>query len=408
MQPGPPLSRRSVIASAVAASLAGISHSFASWLPQFGGRAGLARRSDFAFPANMTYLNTASVGPSPKEVLEKMVATWHLIERSPVAESYARGTERLDEIRQKIGGLLNCDKEDLVFTGCTSDAMNRLSFALSLQPGDHILSTDQEHDGGHNCWKFHARSHGVEVEDIPIGFDERDPRAIISRFAQAMRPKTRAISFSHVLYTNGLRMPAAGLCDLARRRGVVSIVDGAQAVGNIAVDISRIGCDAYAAPGHKWLLGPKGTGFMYVSRTAAPGLELLTRLTDTKPQNDSTGLINHMGFQGLGAAIDYGNRIGIPALERHNLRLHAYAYDRIQSLPVEVLSPRDGSVATPLLAFKVADKFEIPKLIPALLAEENLVIKGLPKVGGLRLSCHLFNSEADVDRAVAILKRRLT
>lgn len=407
MLPESELSRRAVLASAAAAGVAGIAPSLVSLFPQPEGSAGLVRRSDFVYPANMTYVNTGSVGPSPKSVLEKMVATWHLIESSPVAESYARGTEHLDEVRQKIGTFLNCDKEDIVFTGCTTDAMNRLSFALALQPGDHILSTDQEHEGGHDCWKFHARSRGVEVEDIPIGFDERDPEAIVSRFAKAIKPKTRAISFSHVLYTNGLRMPAAELCDLARRRGVISIVDGAQAVGNIAVDIAKIGCDAYAAPGHKWLLGPKGTGFMYVSRAAAPRLELLTRLTETKAQSDTTGLMNHMSFQGLAAAIDYVNRVGMPTIERHNHELHAYDYDRIKSLPVKILSPRDGSIATPLLSFKVDEKFEIPKLIPSLLAQENLVIKGLPKLGGLRLSCHLFNSEADIDRAVAILKRRL-
>ncbi|MBV6457428.1 MAG: Isopenicillin N epimerase [Fimbriimonadaceae bacterium] len=219
----------------------------------------------------MTYVNTASVGPSPKVVLERMVATWHLIESSPVAESYSRGTDNLDKVRQKIGAFLNCDKEDLVFTGCTSDAMNRLAFALSLQPGDHILSTDQEHEGGHDCWKFHARSRGVQVEDIPIALEERNPQAIVDRFAKAIKPKTRAISFSHVLYTNGLRLPAAELCELARRRGVISIIDGAQAVGNIPVDVKQIGCDAYAAPGHKWLLGPKGTGFMYVRpRSCSP------------------------------------------------------------------------------------------------------------------------------------------
>lgn len=371
------------------------------------GRAGPVRRSDFAFPANMTYLNTGSVGPSPKAVLERMVATWHLIESSPVVESYARGTEHLDQVRQKIGGLLNCDKEDIVFTGCTTDSMNRLSFALNLQPGDHIIRTDQEHEGGHDCWKFHARSRGVEVEDIPIGLDERDPQAIVSRLAKAIKPKTRAISFSHVLYTNGLRLPAAELCDQARRRGVISIVDGAQAVGSISVDIARIGCDAYAAPGHKWLLGPKGTGFMVVSRAAAPRLELLTRLTETKAQSDTTGLMNHMSFQGLGAAVDYVNRIGIPAIERHNLELHAYAYDRIQSLPVKTLSPRDGAMTTPLLAFKIDSRFDVKKLIGELLEKENLVIKALPKLGALRLSCHLFNSEADIDRAVGILKRRL-
>lgn len=408
MLPETEISRRAVLASAATAGVAGIAPSLVPLLSQHEGSAGLVRRSDFVFPATMTYVNTASVGPSPKSVLDKMVETWHLIESSPVAESYARGTEKLDEVRQKIGAFLNCDKEDLVFTSCTTDAMNRLSFALSLQPGDHILSTDQEHEGGHDCWKFHARSRGVEVEDIPIGLDERDPQAIVGRFAQAIKPRTRALSFSHVLYTNGLRLPAAELCELARSKGVVSIVDGAQAVGNIAVDIAKIGCDAYAAPGHKWLLGPKGTGFMFVSRAASPRLELLTRLTDTKVQNDSTGLMNHMGFQGLAAAIDYVNRVGMPTIERHNRELHAYAFDRIESLPVKILSPRDGPMATPLLSFKVDERFEIPKLIPTLLAQENLVIKGLPKLGGLRLSCHLFNSEADVDRAVAILKRRLS
>ncbi|MBV6457427.1 MAG: hypothetical protein HONBIEJF_00536 [Fimbriimonadaceae bacterium] len=94
-------------------------------------------------------------------------------------------------------------------------------------------------------------------------------------------------------------------------------------------------------------------------------------------------------------------------IEQHNLDLHANVYDRIKSLPVKVLSPRDGAMATAMLAFEVDERIEIPKLIPSLLGQDNLVVKGLPKVGGLRLSCHLFNSESDVDRAVSILRRRL-
>lgn len=401
------LSRRSVLSGIAVAGFGGLYSSLISNIPHAQDRVGLVKRGDFAFPSNMTYMNTGSVGPSPKVVLEKMVDTWHQIESSPVVESYSKGNVHLDEVRHKIASFLNCEKEDIVFTGCTTDGMNRLSFALGLQPGEKIISTDQEHEGGHDCWKFHARSRGIVVEDISIRFDENDAQSIVDRFEKAITPNTRAISFSHVLYTNGLRLPAAEICEMARRKGVISIVDGAQAIGAVSVDIANIRCDAYAAPGHKWLLGPKGTGFMFVRRASAPHLNLLTRLTNNEPQSDTTGLMNHMGFQGLGAAIDYVNRIGVSTIEKHNLVLHTYAFDRIQTLPLKSFSPREGALAAPLLAFKIDKKFDTRALIAELLAKENLVIKALPKLNALRLSTHLFNSKDDIDKTFEILKRRL-
>src|SRR6185436_7044435 len=133
--------------------------------------------------------------------------------------------------------------------------------------------TDQEHPGGRACWDYVARRYGVALDVAVIPPGENDAQAIVHRMGSMITPRTRVLSFSHVLSSTGLRMPVAELSALARSRGTIAVVDGAQAAGGIPVDLKALGCHAYATSGHKWLLAPKGTGLLYLSEELGTAIE---------------------------------------------------------------------------------------------------------------------------------------
>jgi selenocysteine lyase/cysteine desulfurase len=138
--------------------------------------------------------------------------------------------------------------------------MNSLALGVNLSRGDRVLTTDVEHEGGTNGWLYLKRRAGVEVDLVTIGPTDHDIGAILGRFERAITANTKVIFVSHVISSTGLRLPVRELAALAHGRGIISIVDGAQTVGAIDVDVRSLGCDAYVGTGHKWIMGPKGNG----------------------------------------------------------------------------------------------------------------------------------------------------
>lgn len=224
-------------------------------------------RSEYGFAPGLTYLNTAALGPTPLSVRTRMDAAWIELEQNPVFETYSDGPLHLqsDRAREEVAALLGCHATELLITRSTTDAMNILVSGIRLDAGDRVLLTDQEHEGGTYCWTNLARRRGIIVDTIPIAPEDRDRDAIVARFARAIRPRTRVVSVSHVISATGYLMPISDIAALARAKDMLCVVDGAQALGQIPVDVKALGCHAYAAPGHKWLMGPKGTGMLYLA-----------------------------------------------------------------------------------------------------------------------------------------------
>ena len=230
---------------------------------------------DLLLPPSLVHLQTGGVGAMPRPVFDATVTAMSAIESDPVGETYGPGIGRLDKVRGKAAGLLGCKLDDIILTNSATAGMFLIAQGLSFRPGDRILTTDHEHPAGRMGWDWIARRYGVEVDALAISPGERDPETIVAQFAAAIRPETRILSFSHILFTTGVKLPAAELCALARERGCIAIVDGAQSAGAMPVDVKAMGCHAYAASGHKWLMGPKGTGLLYLDPEMAELLDAL-------------------------------------------------------------------------------------------------------------------------------------
>jgi isopenicillin-N epimerase len=203
----------------------------------------------------VVFLNHGSFGACPRPVFETYQA-WQLeLERQPV-EFLARERRYpslVDEARTRLAEYLRADVDDLVFVPNASSGINAVARSIRLDPGDEVLATDQEYGGMDMLWRFVCAQGGAAYVQRP--WDE---------LAGAIGPRTRVLFVSHVEYQTGIVRPVGELCRLARERGVLTVVDGAHAPGQIPLDLEALGVDVYAGNCHKWLCSPKGAGFLHV------------------------------------------------------------------------------------------------------------------------------------------------
>jgi len=207
-------------------------------------------------------------------------------------------------------------------------------------------------------------------------------------------------------------MPIAEISALAKRHGILCVVDGAQAVGAIDVNLTALGCHAYATSGHKWLMAPKGTGLLYLSRDLGSLIEPMQIQGGRTYYSASSGVGNLPGVVGLGAAIEsIGAQGGMARIESHNVALRNRLYAGLQRLPrVHVVSAAAGSGATPIVTFTLPDAIDSRIMVRKLHDEHRLVVKMVPKewMNGIRLSPHIFNTTVEVDSALEILRGELS
>ena len=366
---------------------------------------------DLLLAPGLVHLQTGGVGAMPRPVLEAMQAAELEVEADPARETYGPGMSHLEKVRAKAAALVNAESaEDIILTTSATQGMFLIAQGLKLTHGDHVLTTNHEHPGGRLGWEWAARRYHIEVDAIPIAPNETDPQAIVERFADRILPRTRVISISHVLFTTGVQLPVAELCALAREHGCKVVVDGAQGPGAMPVDVRALGCHAYAASGHKWLLGPKGTGFLYISPEMSGALDALPLAAGRSPGSDSTGIVNIAGLRGLGAAVDYVQAIGPERIAAHNAALRRELHDELKRFnQVTIPAPAGGPLTSANLAFCLPDEVDIHAIRRNLVMRHKVYIRTVELAGfkGLRASLHAYNGSDDIGRLVEALREEL-
>lgn len=379
---------------------------------QASGQSGQRTDGEYLLAAGVTYLNTAALGPSPRPVLNRTLEAWYQLESNPVQMAYGEGAVHVttDRVREQAATFLGCVPDELLITRSTTDAMNTLALGVRLRTGDRVLMTNHEHEGAEHCWTYLAARQGIAIDVANLPMTDYDPSSIVKRIAASITPNTRVISVSHVLTSNGVRMPIAEIAALARTRGILSVVDGAQAVGHIPVNVKALGCDAYAASGHKWLMGPKGTGFLYVRREAQADIAPVQHGAGSRFVSSAKGMGSLPLVAGLGAAIEAMTARGMASVEHDILALRSHTYRGLTQInKLRVLSPPDGPVATALVAAQLPDGIDSRTFMPMLREKHGVVVKRVDAkfFNGIRLSAHIFNTEAEIDRALKVIREEL-
>jgi selenocysteine lyase/cysteine desulfurase len=389
----------------------------AGLLPTFGRPTAPAlttapAEGEFLLTDGLTYLNTGTIGPSRRATIDATQRAWVALEANPIAHyGQLAGQAIREDTRAVAATFLGCDLDELALTGSTTAGMNAIAQGLRLAAGDRVLLTDQEHAGGLHCWQYLARHHGVALDVVPIPPAAHRAAAIVDAIAMGIRERTRVISVSHVCSSTGLRVPIAELAALARSRGLLCVVDGAQAVGAIRVNVRVLGCHAYATSGHKWLLGPKGTGLLYIAKEAQAAIRPMAYADGYDTYSNSNGVVNLPAIMGLGAAIRHLDAADMATVEAHNLRLRNRLAERLGAIDgLTLVSPPAGALASPLLTALLAARFDRRAVVQALLERHQVAIRAThPEFGfnGIRFSTHEFNTDADVDRAADAVRREL-
>jgi isopenicillin-N epimerase len=379
-----------------------------------------AARKRFLFPTSVTYCNTGTLGAIPRDVMDVVVQALQRLERELPDWPYFQadgepltGYQPLTEFRAEAGAFINASADEIAFTQNATMGMSFIANGLDLAPGDEVVSTNQEHAGGIGGWKLRAKRHGVIVKELALADAlPKGPDGVVSMFADAMTPRTKVVVFSHITSGRGILMPTGELCALARERGALSVVDGAQAVGQIRVDVKALGCDAYVASPHKWLLAPKGTGILYIRRDVQP--RIWNTLASAGFDDDAAGAFRFMHYGtgspamvwGLRAALQFIGKIGIDRIARWDGMLTQRLRDGLATMPhVHVLSPADPRFAAGITTFGV-NGHTGRELQDALWAKKIRVrSQGDP---GVRLSAHLYVSPADIDRVLNVVSAMRT
>jgi selenocysteine lyase/cysteine desulfurase len=355
-------------------------------------------------------MNSGSLGPSPRCVLDQAMKAWHELEEDPVTQGFGPFIHKMDDVRRKAAEFLGCSTEEIAITQNTTDGMNTVAQGLELQPGQRVLTTDHEHPGGLVCWEYYARRRQVLIDKVQLPIPPGSAEEVVAKFREKLTPETRVISVSHVTFSTGLRLPVREIAAMARANGTLLVVDGAQAPGALEVNVKDLDCDAYATSGHKWMLGPKGTGLLYVRKETRKAIDPLTLQHGNQAYTASTGTRNIPSIIGLGAAIDFLTSLGKSRIEQHALSIRKRVYEGSQGLPrLQLVSPPDGELASALVTFKLPQDVAADRLTEVLRAKHRVVVKPVPAhlVNGIRVSCHVCNSEEDVAKLLDALRKEV-
>lgn len=216
----------------------------------------------FLLDPDLVFLNHGSFGACSKDVFENQ-RYWQLeMERNPVAFLGRRSAELLRQARMTLGAALGARGDELIFMPNSTAGVNVVTNSFPLQPGDEVLATDLEYGACDAAWRYACAKRGASYcrVEIPLPYDRE---GVVDRLMASVSPRTRLIYVSHVTSTTALILPVAEICAAARARGVATLIDGAHAPGQIAVDLEAIGADFYVGNCHKWLCAPKGSGFLH-------------------------------------------------------------------------------------------------------------------------------------------------
>jgi len=370
-------------------------------------------RRHFLIPPDQAFFNTATLGAMPASVLgaltdslvdvEVRLADWAYPSedrRPPLA-----GYDAEDAVRAKLGRLLGCEGRDLALTRNATMGHNFVAHGLDLEAGDEVLITDQEHPGGRSAWDLRAARHGVVVTEVPV-----DPRGsaddVVEAFRAAIGERTRVLAIPHITSRLGLRLPVERLSALARERGVFSLIDGAQGPGQLAVELASLGCDAYFSSPHKWLLAPKGCGFLYIRAEAQDAV--WTTLASKQWDNREEGLFrlqqigtgNRSMTVAYEASIDWWLQLGLQRGANRAQHMARLLRAGLAELDVVLESASDVGLQSAITTISAPgrDHRELQEDLWRLARVRVRAVKE-----SLRISTHLYTLPGDIERLVTTL-----
>ncbi|AEW98057.1 MULTISPECIES: aminotransferase class V-fold PLP-dependent enzyme [Streptomycetaceae] len=365
-------------------------------------------------------LNTGSGGPLPRPTYERVTELRARLARAPMEFLLREVPALLWTARETLARFVGGDPHRLLLTTNVTAAVNLVAASLRPAAPGEILLTDQEYTPMRWCWERMARRRGLRLRTFRLPAMPAGPEEIVEAAVAAMNPRTRLLSFSHVISATGLVLPARELCAQARRRGIVTVIDGAHAPAFLDLDLDATGCDFYAGSGHKWLLAPTGTGFLHLAPGRLEHLEPAQVSWAYQPPPDSgppdrrdrfgsTPRLRRLECEGtrdicpwlaVPESVAFHDELGHHAIDARRRQLTDHARRRLtdrHGLPAA--TPSDPALSGGMVAFRLPHGTDAEKLRRALRDRFRIETAVGDRPGGplLRVSANFYNTEAEID-----------
>jgi len=358
------------------------------------------REEQFLLPRWRAFLQNGSLGIAPRPVV---YAVEDYLNRSAALamDEYPRwGYETLDEQRAAMAAYLGCKKDELAFLHNATEALSTIAAGIDLNAGDEVVMTDMEHPSGRSGWLQRQARHGIQVREVKLPVPPKTPDQLAELMISAIGPRTRVLFFSGIISPTGWIMPIRQICDAARAKGVISVVDGAHINGQIPVRLSELGCDYYAGSPHKWMFAPAGSGILYIREE---NLDKLWPLTvtggwDRKELKAArfmmVGTNNRAIIEGTMAGLRFAQQVGTDRIYTRIHQLAKMTWQRAaQSASIELLSPEDDKMYGSIVTIRLKNKDHAAALAAACQKKRIWALQG-PQI---RLSVHIHTRRSDID-----------
>jgi isopenicillin-N epimerase len=367
-------------------------------------------REHFLLNPDITFLNFGSFGACPRPVFEAYQRFQLELERDPVQFITVRGIDYIRQSREALAAYIGCEADDVVYTPNPTFAINIVARNLDLQPGDEVLSTDLEYGALDRTWEFYCKEKGAKFVRQPIGLPLVTKEQFIADFWKGYSDRTKAIFISQITSSTGLIFPVQEICAEAKKRGLLTIVDGAHVPGHIPLNLAELEADIYTGACHKWMLTPKGSSFLYVKKEFQSWMEPLVVSWGYNPgtPTDSRFLDYHQ-FNGtrdfsayltIPAAIAYMNENNWWEVAAASRKLAQSNYQRFcDLLETQPLAPVTDEFIGQLCSIPV--RTNDPAALKAKLFNDyQIEIPVMPHADKvyLRYSINAFNSQEDLDK----------
>ena len=373
-------------------------------------------RNLFPTKKNQTYFNNGTLGVQPNYVLNSVIKDMQNNAINGAETDYkGNGPNLLSgygdfiSIREKIGKIINCDYKEISLIQNATFGMNFVANGLDLKKGDEVINTNQEHGGGFAAWRQLAKRKGIVYKQAHIPVPVNSKEEIINSVVSLITKKTKLIAVPHIVSVYGTVMPIKEICAIAKSKGIFTVIDGAQTVGQIDVNVKNLGCDAYYSSLHKWLLSPAGSGILYLDKSISSTIWATLSSynwdnnTDIGFKLQQSGTGNPSLLVGLDASLDFFNMIGKDKWLNRIKFLGKFLRDNLKTLDnVDLISSSNEILCAGLTTYKV-EGVTGPELQKVMWDKERLQPRSVGKEL-LRHSVHIYNSEDEISRSIEVIK----
>jgi selenocysteine lyase/cysteine desulfurase len=358
-------------------------------------------------------LNNGGVAPSPRVVHQALLRYLTVSNQAPAITMWGWIEPEIESVRRRLAASFGCDPEEMAITRNASEALEIVQLGIHLERGDEVLTTTQDYPRMITTWKQRERRDGIVLKQIPFPVPPPSADDLVHRFEQAITPKTKVIHVCHITNLTGQIFPIRKIAQMARARGIETIVDGAHAYAQFPFTRDELDCDYYGTSLHKWLTAPIGTGFLYVRREK---IEKIWPMMAAPPEMNANirkfeeiGTHPAANHNAIAEALNFYDGIG-PERKAARLRfLRDRWARRLEQLPgVKILTAYDPTMSCGLASFTPA-QLDVNKVVGYLYDKHKIVVTPIvhPEFNCIRVTPNVYTTLADVDRFAGAMEELL-